>query len=309
MVVPGETPDLAVVGIHGLPQIGVEPGEKLAAISRSLQRFPGLRNRFLVRPWAQPNFREVGHLLQLLKKGDFGATLSPRILDLMPSPHPDRLAVIAYSSGGALFFRWLMSQADVMSAPCAIVIAAPFQCAEGVISFEGDPHQRDYLVNDPPIDPREIAARFPAGRLMVLLAENDQTVRRHNAAFPRFSSTMDLLSNGKSLGQVTRQSATMRSPTTSLLSTSGIMGFLNGTGNLTGAICPVCASRSACGSEPDSRSIPPVLVDDVQQRLPVCIAAEVLDEDLDAAPLFLARVAGGVGRDHQVWRVPEWAFG
>ena len=177
--------ELVVVDVHGLPRTGVEPTEQLAAVRLAFEPFPGIRNRFATWKWADATYREVARVLQLLKRGRFASTFAPQLADMVQSLGGQRRAFICYSGGGTIFYRWLLNQKTSPDELCAVLIAAPHQCREGFIVFEGDVHQVHYLVNEPALDPRVIAQRFAPGRLLVLLAENDGTILRHNAEFPQ----------------------------------------------------------------------------------------------------------------------------
>lgn len=181
---PGEgRSDLAVIGIHGLPRTGIKPEEQLASLTQAFALFPGLRDQYTFVEWLKPTYFNVGRARVHLRNGTFGATFMPQVGQVLESTSAKRRVVIGYSVGGAIFYQWLLNQRQPVEGLCGVAIAAPFQCQEGYITFEHDPEQVRHLVGEEPLEPADIAARFESGRLLVLLAENDGTIRRNNAAF------------------------------------------------------------------------------------------------------------------------------
>jgi hypothetical protein len=156
-----------VILIHGLPQRGCDDPieDQLGEVCRLCES-----QGFAVAPyrWADCSSLSAARALARMRRTDrsfldeeaarFGAWMSRETHDIPQDVH---LVVIAYSAGGAIFYRWLVSAARVSERlALAVTIAAPHTVPNPVY-FE-DELQVGYEVNEPEIDSAGILARLAA---------------------------------------------------------------------------------------------------------------------------------------------------
>jgi hypothetical protein len=193
--------DLFLIEIHGFPLDSFSDShEQLASLRKGLfDSFPDLAQSHDVFVWcnAQTYAQTIYQLMRdpsALEKlcEQFKQWLHDRDLD-GHTLTPKRLFVLTYSTGGALFYKWVTEAANHANlVEIAVTIAAPYQ-NPGHVRFEGHRDGRPILIKPFYIDPQTIVSALAPNSLMVLLAESDITVLRPDSVFTAPPLTKDEL--------------------------------------------------------------------------------------------------------------------
>lgn len=188
---------VVVVPIHGVPRLEQRtPIVQLEAVlricnSRGLTVWDDFQ-------WASGSLEDAGTILRLLRSetrslvetyvGDFDRWIRTR---LEAVPEDTQLAIIAYSAGGAIFYRWICEEprTEVISRIAVIITIAAPHTFPNPVNLEELKHPKE--VNEPAIPPEKIVAqlRHNRKRLVVLLGEQDETIP---PKFGMFSATPEI---------------------------------------------------------------------------------------------------------------------
>jgi hypothetical protein len=166
---------------------GVDPCDQLKPITQAIASpFPSLDGVDECSRWADGTEEGFGRAGTLLRHRKFASVLAGELdtwLDQEPRSEK-YLIVIAFSAGGMIFYRWLAERGrkeETERILSAFVIASPYQCMDGYVVFENDPEQKRHPFKEPRISCDQIVANLDPGKLTVILAGQDGTIKRRDS--------------------------------------------------------------------------------------------------------------------------------
>lgn len=179
-----------------MPEPGIDPSTQLGAVEAAA-RSVGLE----CRPyrWATGTAVETARALLHLRRLEtsFIATQAEKFRDWLRSELPQLpegrgLAIVGYSAGGSILYRWLCSEAsddEMAHLAIAVAIAAPHTCPNPLFleTHPADP----FPVREPPVPAGEIVRRLETFSvpLVVFLGGRDITVPARPPDYARFPSS------------------------------------------------------------------------------------------------------------------------